>query len=140
MTTLTARQPKGIHIGGQFAATTHAEPGTSLSMPVSLHERTHAGLVNDQMNTHEEARSVRDAIYASLVAGDFGTKTTTVRNLADDDRLIRLAIDRYVVTEDNEPGSFRPKDAGHNLGCLLVELQAEDLADEVDEYEDDEDL
>ncbi len=31
MTTNTARQPKGIPVGGQFAATTHAEPSLSLT-------------------------------------------------------------------------------------------------------------
>jgi hypothetical protein len=31
MTTTTARQPKGIPVGGQFAATTHSEPGIVLA-------------------------------------------------------------------------------------------------------------
>jgi hypothetical protein len=35
MTTKSARQPKGIPVGGQFAATSHAEPDVSLAAPAA---------------------------------------------------------------------------------------------------------
>jgi hypothetical protein len=39
----TARQPKGVPVGGQFAATTHAEPDLSLT-PVSSRDALRSGL------------------------------------------------------------------------------------------------
>lgn len=39
----TARQPKGVPVGGQFAATTHAEPELSLA-PVSQRDALRSGL------------------------------------------------------------------------------------------------
>jgi hypothetical protein len=131
MTTITARQPKGIPVGGQFAATTHAEPAAELHVPLTVHERTHVGLVGDQLNSTEEAQAARDAIYESMTAGDFGGDTMVVRDLADDDRLVRHAVDRYVTTEHNEPGAFQPEDTGHRLGRLLIDLQNEDIEDGV---------
>lgn len=131
MTTITARQPKGIPVGGQFAATAHAEPSAALHQPLSVHERTHIELLGDQLNTHEEARAAREAISESLVAGQFGEDSLAVRDLAEDDRLVRLAVDRYVTTEHNEPGAFKPEDAGYRLGRLLVDLQNEDIEDGV---------
>ena len=127
MTTITARQPKGIPVGGQFAATTHAEPATQLYTPMSVHERTHVGLVGDQFNSIEEAQAARDAIHESLTAGEFGGDALAVHDLAKDDRLVRLAVDRYVTTEYNEPGAFKPEDTGHRLGRLLIDLQDEDI-------------
>jgi hypothetical protein len=131
MTTITARQPKGIPVGGQFAATAHAEPAADLHAPLSVHERTHVGLVGDQLNPHEEAQAARDAIYESLTAGHFGGDGLAVRDLADDDRLVRLAVDRYVTTEHNEPGAFQPEDTGYRLGRLLMDLQNEDIEEAV---------
>jgi hypothetical protein len=131
MTTITARQPKGIPVGGQFAATIHAEPAADLHVPLTVHERTHVGLVGDQLNSHEEAQAARDAIYESMTAGDFGGDALAVRDLAKDDRLVRLAVDRYVTTEHNEPGAFQPEDTGHRLGRLLMDLQNEDIEDAV---------
>ena len=131
MTAILARQPQGIPVGGQFAATTHAEPAADLHVPPTVHHRTHAGLVGDQLTSHEEAQAARDAIYESMTAGEFGGDALTVRDLADDDRLIRLAVDRYVSTEHNEPGAFQPDDTGHRLGRLLIDLQNEDIEDAV---------
>lgn len=126
---MTARQPRGIPVGGQFAATTHAEPAAELHSPAGVHARTHEALVGDQLNSTQEAQAARDAIYESLTAGEFGGDAIAVRDLADDDRLVRLAVDRYVTTEHNEPGAFQPEDTGHRLGTLLIELHAEDLED-----------
>jgi hypothetical protein len=131
MTTITARQPKGIPVGGQFAATAHAEPAASLHQPLSVHERTHVELLGDQLNTHEEARAAREAVTESLIAGQFGGDSLAVRDLAEDDRLVRLAVDRYVTTEHNEPGVWKPEDAGYRLGRLLIDLQNEDIEDGV---------
>jgi hypothetical protein len=127
MTTITAaRQPKGIPVGGQFAPTTHAEPGTLLTTPLGVHEQTHTDLFGDQLNSQDEAAAARAAIYDAMTAGDFGGDAIRVRDLADDDR---LAVDRYVTTEHNEPGAFQPEDTGHRLGRLLVDLHTEDLED-----------
>jgi len=129
MTTIT-RQPKGIPVGGQFAPTTHAEP--VLFTPLSVHERTHLDLVGDQLrSSNDEAAAARAAIYDALTAGDFGGDGIRVRDLTDDDRLVRLAVDRYVTTEHNQPGAFRPEVAGHRLGRILIDLQDEDIEDAV---------
>ncbi|MDQ5862672.1 MAG: hypothetical protein M3536_10475 [Actinomycetota bacterium] len=64
-----------------------------------------------------------------MTAGDFDADAITVLDLAYGDRLVRLAVDRYVVTETQEPGAFRPKDIGHRLGQQLIDLHNEDLED-----------
>gem|GEM_PF-1228292 len=131
MTTIT-RQPKGIPVGGQFASTTHAEPDAGLYTPLSIHERTHIDLVGDQLrSSNDEAAAARAAIYDALTAGDFGGDGIRVRDLTDDDRLVRLAVDRYVTTEHNQPGAFRPEGSGHRLGRILIDLQDEDIEDAV---------
>ena len=131
MTTIT-RQPKGIPVGGQFAPTTHAEPDAVLFTPLSVHERTHLDLVGDQLrSSNDEAAAARAAIYDALTAGDFGGDGIRVRDLTDDDRLVRLAVDRYVTTEHNQPGAFRPEGSGHRLGRILIDLQDEDIEDAV---------
>ena len=128
---MITRQPKGIPTGGQFAATAHAEPAARLSSPADIHEQTHLALVTDSLTVNEEARMARDAVAESLTSGDFGTNEQIVRELVDDDRLLRLAIDRYVTTEDSEPGSFQPSATGHQLGTFLLDLQQEDIDDAV---------
>lgn len=129
MTTITARQPKGIPVGGQFAATTHAEPGAILAAPRRIHEQAHLDLVGDQLTPEKESATARAAIHEALAGGDFGADGISVRDLAADDRLVRLAVDRYVAIESQEPGTFRPEDAGYRLGRILVDLQNEDIED-----------
>lgn len=136
MTTITARQPKGIPAGGQFAATTHAEPGTVLTAQPSFQAHAHAELLSDRLNHLDEARVARSAIYDALERGEFGDAGVVVRDLRNDDRLIRLAIDRYVVAEHQEPGTADPEATGHRLGQHLIDLQNEDIEDGVYGFKD----
>lgn len=91
----TARQPKGIPVGGQFAANTHAEPDMTLSQPerktVSDHylEResiqTRRQRLNEQLERMEKiqaAHSLRSV--AALVLARFpGATTLRVREDPD---------------------------------------------------------
>ncbi|MET4143772.1 hypothetical protein [Arthrobacter sp. UYCo732] len=139
MTTITAaRQPKGIPLGGQFAATTHAEPGAVLAAPRRIHEQAHLDLMGDRLTPEEESSTARAAIHEAMAGGDFGEDGIAVRDLASDDRFVRLAVDRYVVTESQEPGTLRPEDAGYRLGRILLDLQNEDIEDAVYGLERDE--
>lgn len=154
MTTETAaRQPRGIPVGGQFAATTHAEPSArlSVSQPVpggveerlssvvkerqsreeSVHQRSHKGLTGNGLSSAAEASIAREAIHHGLISGEFGKDTLKVRELARDERLIRHAVDRYVATDQQEPGALDPEDTGHRLGRILIDLQDEDIEDAV---------
>lgn len=153
MTTNPVRQPRGITVGGQFAATAHAEPATVLTVEkpagplvedllasfvsakaardADVHRKAHDSIVADSLTPVEEAQVARAAIRYSLISGDFGADTLRVKDLAKDDRLVRLAVDRYVVTESQEPGVFPGHDAGHRLGRILVDLQEEDIEDAV---------
>lgn len=153
MTTIPTRQPKGIPVGGQFSATAHAEPATVLTVDkphdelvedllvsfekervareAEIHSAAHDSIIGDTLSASEEARVARAAIHHSLISGEFGKDTAQVRDLAADDRLVRLAVDRYAVTESQEPGAFRPEVAGHRLGRILVDLQDEDIEDGV---------
>ncbi|MFB9713900.1 hypothetical protein [Arthrobacter methylotrophus] len=131
MTTITARQPKGIPVGGQFAATAHAEPAAVLTTQPSFQAHSHAELLSDRLNPLVEARVARSAIYDALVRGEFGDAGAQVRALRNDDRLVRLAVDRYVVSEHQEPGSADPEVTGHRLGRLLMDLQDEDIEEAV---------
>jgi hypothetical protein len=131
MTTITARQPKGIPAGGQFAATTHAEPAAVLTAQPSFQAHAHAELLSDRLNPLDEARVARSVIYDALDRGEFGNAGAVVRDLRNDDRLLRLAIDRYVVAEHQDPGSADPEGAGRRLGEHLIDLQNEDIEDGV---------
>jgi hypothetical protein len=66
MTTTTARQPKGIPAGGQFAATTHTEPGIVLTggraefvTEKHLFERELAALNVTDLDLHERYPATR---------------------------------------------------------------------------------
>ncbi|MET4143775.1 hypothetical protein [Arthrobacter sp. UYCo732] len=59
MTTDIARQPKGIPVGGQFAATTHAEPSTSLVPPKRK-------TVTEHFLDRESVRNCRERLYEQL--------------------------------------------------------------------------
>ncbi|WP_427019398.1 hypothetical protein ACQCSX_22155 (plasmid) [Pseudarthrobacter sp. P1] len=138
MTTTATRQPKGIPVGGQFAATTHAEPAATLPAPVqtaTVHERVHADLLGDRLNPQEEARAAREAIDEALDTGDLGADGAQVCDLSHDDRLVRLAVDRYVVTGRDHLGELPPEKTGYRLGRLLLELHGEDLADAMNSQE-----
>lgn len=153
MTINATRQPKGIPVGGQFAATAHAEPSAVLAvnhpfeglvdelletlerdrraLRASSHAVAHESIISDVLTTNEEQRVARSAVQEALISGDFGADTAKVRDLVRDDRLVRQAVDRYVVTESQEPGSYRPEEAGHRLGRILIDLQNEDIEDAV---------
>jgi hypothetical protein len=59
MTTDTARQPKGIPVGGQFAATTHNEPAAGLLQP-------NPKTVTDHFLDREAIHSRRQRLYEQL--------------------------------------------------------------------------
>lgn len=98
----TTRQPKGIPVGGQFAATAHAEPDTVLSAPAisvpsapSLYR-----LAYEDRPSNAERRSYgRQALEESL-EGDFfhavhdEDARTGIRAEADRDDSVDRAIDR----------------------------------------------
>lgn len=142
-TTSVARQPRGIPVGGQFAPTAHAEPSAALTVEdrltasiterhdrsTALHVSVHDGLTSNALGPHEEAHHARQAVDEALACGDFGADTLKVRELSRDDRLVRHAVDRYVVTDQQDPGAFEPAQAGHRLGRILMELQDEDIED-----------
>lgn len=79
--------------------------------------------------------AVRDSITEALAAGAFGDDAHQVGELAGDERLIRHAADRYVTAEYFDPGTFKPEDAGLNLGRLLISIHEEDLEDARNERE-----
>lgn len=66
-------------------------------------------LLDDRLNPSEEAAAARAAIHEARVSGDLGGDGVAVRELAEDHRLVRLAVDRYVVTESQEPGVSAPR-------------------------------
>ena len=59
MTTDTARQPKGIPAGGQFAATTHNEPASGLLQPSPK-------TVSDHYLEREEIQNRRQRLYQQI--------------------------------------------------------------------------
>lgn len=138
--TVTA-QPRvqpGVPTGGEFTAYGHSENVPSLGGPITVDERAYVGLMGDALDSHGEAKACRDAVVHSLIAGDFGADTEQVSALLEDDRLVRLAVDRFVVNESDAPGTHPPEKTGQMLGRYLVDLCNEDIADAEAAQESDE--
>lgn len=76
MSTLTARQPKGVPVGGQFAATTHSEPGIVLDLGPG---RGTAVYVNDKHLYERELAQLAGG--AEIVDVTPGTKSEAKRLL-----------------------------------------------------------
>ena len=127
MTTTAIPQPRVKT--GQYTFAEHAEGTPVLNAPITSHERAFVDLVGDQLSPDGEAEAARGAIADAAIAGDFGEDVLTVRDLAQDDRLVRLAVDRFVVRETDAPGSHNPDQTGQMLGQYLIELRNEDLED-----------
>lgn len=99
--TTTTRQPKGIPVGGQFAATTHTEPGIVLT-------GGQAEFVNDR---HLFARELEAAAgpNAVLEERDPSTKSEARRLLknsrGEECGRVRLVSLDYTNSPDTEPGN-----------------------------------
>lgn len=101
MTVQTARQPKGVPVGGQFAATAHAEPDTVLAPAISVPSSPALfGLVyEDRLSNAERRGYSREALEQSL-EGDFfevvhdAEDRKAILDEADRDDSVDKAIDR----------------------------------------------
>lgn len=127
MTTTAVPQPR-IKTG-QYTFAEHSEGTPVLNAPTTSHERAFADLTGDRLSPAGEAEAAREFIADAAIAGDFGESVLDVRQLAQDDRLVRLAIDRLVVSEADAPGTHNPDQTGWMLGQYLIELRDEDLVD-----------
>lgn len=101
MSTPTARQPKGVPAGGQFAATTHAEPGIVLTggraefvNDTHLYERELAALAGADA-VIEEKRPARKAEAKRLLKNSRGEADGRIR-------LVRLDYNSSPDTEVGE--------------------------------------
>lgn len=128
-TTAQPRIAPGVPAGGEFTAFSHSDAVPSLSGQITVAEQTFVDLMGDSLNVQGEAKSCRDAVIHSLIAGDFGEDTEQVSALLEDDRLVRLAVDRFVTNESEAPGTHAPEQTGQMLGRYIVDLCNEDLAD-----------
>lgn len=128
-TTAQPRIAPGVPAGGEFTAFGHSDSVPSLGGRITVQEEAFVGLMADTLDTHAEAKACRDAVVNSLIAGDFGADTGQVSALLEDDRLVRLAVDRFVVNESDAPGTHAPDQTGQMLGRYLVDLCNEDIAD-----------
>lgn len=128
-TTAQPRIAPGVPAGGEFTAFGHSDSVPSLGGPITVDEQAFVGLMSDTLDTHAEAKACRDSVVHSLIAGDFGEDTEQISALLEDDRLVRLAVDRFVVNESTAPGTHAPEQTGQMLGRYLVDLCNEDIAD-----------
>jgi hypothetical protein len=128
-TTAQPRVQPGVPTGGEFTAFGHSENVPSLGGPITVHEQAFVGLMSDTLDSHGEATACRDAVVHSLISGDFGADTEQVSALLEDDRLVRQAVDRFVVNEIGAPGTHAPDLTGQMLGRYLIDLRNEDLVD-----------
>jgi hypothetical protein len=129
MTTTATPQPRVKT--GQYTFAEHSEGTPVLPAPMTSHEHAFVNLVGDGLSPAGEAEAARSAIADAAIAGDFGDAVLDVRSLAEDDRLVRLAVDRFVVRETDTPGSHNPDQTGWMLGRYLIELRDEDIEDSV---------
>lgn len=74
MTSTPARQPQGIPVGGQFAATTHAEP--QINLPAG------SSSVEDFIAQRDAVRERRDEVHEQYEALDQLSQRLSVRGVA----------------------------------------------------------
>lgn len=125
-TTAQPRIAPGVPSGGEFTSFGHSDNVPALFTPLNVHEQTHLGLMSDSLDSRSEVQACRDAVVRSLIGGDFGSDTEQVSALLEDERLVRLAVDRYVVNETQAPGTHNPDQSGQVLGRYLIEMANED--------------
>ncbi|MET4144143.1 hypothetical protein [Arthrobacter sp. UYCo732] len=111
--TTTARQPKGVPTGGQFAPDTHAEPGLSLSaavISVPSNPEWYKLVYEDRPSNGERRSYTRTALEESL-AGDFFNAvhdeetSRGIRAEAERDDSVDRATDR-IRHSDIKPHQF----------------------------------
>jgi hypothetical protein len=100
MTTTTARQPRGIPAGGQFAATTHTEPGIVLAggradfvSEKHLYERELAALNVSDLDLHERYPTTRSE-----------AKRLLKNSRGEVDGMVRAVHLDYTNAPETEPG------------------------------------
>lgn len=115
--TITARQPKGVSVGGQFAPDAHAEPDLTLvpapvTPPISVpSDPQWFKLVYEDQPSNGERRSyARIALEESLAGDDFSVvhgedARKEIRSEAERDDSVDRATDR-VRTSDIRPHQF----------------------------------
>lgn len=128
-TTAQPRVQPGVPSGGEFTAVGHSDQVAALRYPISTHEQAFISLMSDSLDHHGESTAARGAVLDSLISGDFGDDTGAVSALLEDDRYVRLAVDRFVVNENTAPGTHPADQTGQMLGRYLVDLCNEDVAD-----------
>jgi hypothetical protein len=131
-TTTASRQPKGIPVGGQFAATAHAEPDTVLT-PAVISVPSDASLyrlVYEDRPSNAERRSYgRQALEQSL-EGDFFNAVHSedaqaeIRDEAERDNAMDRALDRIGHT-DTKPHQFGAAVARELAGIRTTRLAVE---------------
>ena len=137
----TTAQPRvlpGVPSGGEFTAVGHSDQVAALRYPLSAHEQAFIGLMSDTLDHHGESTAARGAVLYSLISGDFGSDTGGVSALLEDDRYVRLAVDRFVVNESDAPGTHPADQTGQMLGRYLIDLRNEDESDAEDALEESE--
>lgn len=103
--TTTARQPKGVPVGGQFAATAHAEPDMALAAPaappisVPSDPKWFKLVYEDQPSNGERRSYARIALEESLAGDDFSIvheedSRKEIRAEAERDDSVDRATDR----------------------------------------------
>lgn len=78
MTTQSARQPKGVPVGGQFAATTHAEPSLGLAGP-----RVDAGYVSEVLRALPWRRTTSTEMTEEIAERLNRSRNFSDQNVAD---------------------------------------------------------
>jgi hypothetical protein len=125
MTTTTARQPKGIPVGGQFAATAHAEPSVVLGAPSARPDFVtdrlrHLGFL-DQL-TGDHIQSITEKLNESLDFSDRNIEETAeLVHFLDHGYPIQTARDaRAGVSKLRELGLTKEADALEIIRTLQV--------------------
>lgn len=131
---MTARQPKGVPAGGQFAATAHAEPATRLgdaaaSISVPCDPSLHRLVYEDRLSNGERRSYARQALDESLERDDFNVVHTEeaeagIREEADRDDSVDRALS-LIGERDIAPARF-----GAELARELESIRGRRLARE----------
>ncbi|WP_422758996.1 hypothetical protein [Paenarthrobacter sp. C1] len=134
--TTTARQPKGMPVGGQFAATSHAEPGATLAGPavtppisVPSDARWFKLVYEDRPSNGERRSYARIALEESLAGDDFNAvhdeaERETIRAEAERDDSVDAATDR-IRHSNTKPHQFGAAVARELMGIRERRLAVE---------------
>lgn len=100
MTTATARQPKGIPAGGQFAATARTEPGIALRQKAPVILPASSVGYGETLAEHIHADGSESRVHAMTTSPEFDNQLRAYLGVEDPEAPVTITIESVYYEED----------------------------------------